>query len=119
MGRLNVQADLRARLENFLNPINVYTHVPEDRPPTFVVVKREGGGKLDALRDRPGVSILMWAQSEAKAYALAERVSDFMAHLRFCDGYDVVYEETLRSDPDPQTKSPRYYASYTITTHKI
>lgn len=119
MGRLNVQADLRARLENFLKPINVYTHVPEKRPQEFVVVKREGGRKLDALRDRPGVSILMWAPSEAKAYALAERVSSFMMQLRFCDGYDVVSEEVLRSDPDTQTKSPRYYASYTITTHKI
>ena len=104
MPRLNVQADVRARLAAALAPIEVRVSVPDPRPATLVVVTREGGHRLNALQDRPGV--------------LAERVGDLMQALAFADGYEDVAEESMRSDPDPDTRSPRWYASYTITTHR-
>lgn len=118
MPRLNVQADVRARLADVLAPIEVRVSVPDPRPATLVVVTREGGHRLNALQDRPGVGILMWAPTEAEACALAERVGDLMQALAFADGYEDVAEESMRSDPDPDTRSPRWYASYTITTHR-
>lgn len=118
MPRLNVQADVRARLAKALAPVEVRVSVPDPRPQTLVVVAREGGHRLNALQDRAGVGVLVWAPTEAKACDLMERVGDLMAALPFSAGYEVVDEETMRSDPDPATKSPRWYASYTITTHK-
>lgn len=118
MPRLNVQADVRARLAEALSPVEVRVSVPERRPKTLVVVTREGGRRLNALLDRAGVGILVWAPTEAEACELAHKAADAMAALPFAGGYDLVAEEVMRSDPDPDTKSPRWYASYTITTHK-
>lgn len=118
MPRLNVQADVRARLAHALAPVEVRVSVPDPRPATLVMVTREGGHRLNALQDRAGVGILMWAPTEAEACALAERVGDLMAALPFSGGYELVEEEAMRSDPDPDTRGPRWYASYTITTHR-
>lgn len=121
MPRLNIQADVRAYLEENLDGVDVCVRVPDPRPTMLVVVKRSGGRKLNVLQDRPGLDVLMWAPSEAAVAELAERVGDLMERLprtRFIDGYDLVVEETMRSDPDPETDIPRWYASYTITTHK-
>ncbi len=118
MPRLNVQADIRKRLADYLAPIAVCVNVPEDRPQTLVVISREGGRKLDALRDLVGLGVFAWADSEASAYKLMERVSDYILNLKFADGYALVHEETIKSSYDIQAKSPRWYASYTITTYK-
>lgn len=115
--RLNVQADVRRRLAEALAPVEVHTTVPAKRPPTLVVVTREGGHRLNRLLDRAGMGVLCWAPTEAEAATLADRASDAMRSLPFAGGYDLVEEETLRSDPDPDTKGPRWYGSYTITTH--
>lgn len=117
MSRLNVQADVRRRLADALAPVEVRVSVPDPRPKTLVVVTREGGRRLNALQDRAGVGVLVWAPTEADACELADRVADAMASLPFAAGYDAVREETMRSDPDPDSGSPRWYASYTITTH--
>lgn len=115
--RLNVQADVRERLEKALAPIPVKVNVPENRPPTLVVVFREGGRRLNSLQDRAGIGVNCWAPTEAEASELADRISDVILHLPFEAGYDLVREESLRSDPDPNAKVPRWYGSYTITTH--
>lgn len=116
MPRLDVQADLRARLEAALG-VEVMTHVPAPRPATLVVVRREGGARRNRLIDAPGVGIDCWAPTEAEAASLADRASDVMASLEFADGYDVVREETVRSHPDVLTGSPRWYLSYSLATH--
>lgn len=121
MARLNVQADVRAYLDGMLPDAEVRVRVPDPRPERLVVVKRAGGRRLNILQDRPGVDVLVWAPTEEAAAELAERVSHLMELLpreRFLDGYDLVREETLRSDPDPETDIPRWFGSYTITTHK-
>lgn len=115
--RLNVQADVRRRLAEALAPVEVRVSVPDPRPPTLVVVTREGGRRLNDLQDRAGVGVLSWAPTEAEACRLADRASDAMRALPFSGGYDLVEEESLRRDPDPNDGSPRWYGSYTVTTH--
>lgn len=120
MPTLNAQADIRTRLEAALG-IPVRVRVPDERPPSFVVVSRGGGHRLNVLQDRIGIDAYSYAPTEAKAQALAADVSDLMLSLpktSFLDGYETVEEETMRSDPEADTDSPRWYASYTITTHK-
>lgn len=119
MPSLNVQADLRRRLEEALG-VPVRVAVPAQRPATFAVVRRNGGGRVNSLQDRAGVDVYSYAPTEEAAAALAARVSDFMQGLprrAFLAGYESCDEETVRSDPDGGTGGARWYASYTITTH--
>ena len=80
-------------------------------------MRRSGGRRLDALRDRPGVSIDVWAGTEARACALAAEVDRAMRHLPFAEGYDRVEMESMRSDYDLVRHSPRWFLSYTLVTH--
>lgn len=119
MPRLNVQADVRARLAKALAPAEVRVSVPDPRPESLVVVTREGGRRLNSLQDRAGIGLLIWAPTEEKARELADAAGDTMMALRFEDGYELITEETMRSEPDDATDppTPRWYASYTLTTH--
>lgn len=118
MPTLNVQGDLRRRLSEALAPTEVRARVPEDRPATLVTVAREGGSRKNALIDGPGMGIYCWAPSEQEAWELADAVADAMAALPFSGGYARVEQEAMYSDPDPETRSPRWYLSYTIATYK-
>lgn len=124
MPRLNVEAAVRSYLEGALQDVEVRVRVPEPMPRPFVLVRRSGGRKLDRLRDRPGVEVLMWDDTEAKVSELAERVGDAMEALNGDDGFRLgfarVDEESMRSDPDVRLEPPvpRWYASYTVTTYK-
>ena len=124
MPRLNVQADVRSYLAASLDGVEVRVRVPDPRPERLVVVTREGGRRLDALRDRAGVGVLVWAPTEAECQELADEVADLMFALNgdfgFRRGYDLVEEEALYSDADTETRpdTPRWYGSYTITTHR-
>ena len=95
--------------------------VPDPRPAEFVVVTRAAGRRENALVDRAGVHVECWAASEGRAREMADEVSDLMLALGrrgFSLGVDSVREEARRSDPDPQTGSPRWFASYTVLTHR-
>lgn len=119
---LNVQADVRARLVAALGVAVRAGQAPDGSaedpfPAELVLVRRSGGRRLDALRDRPGVSIDVWAGTEARACALAAEVDRVMRRLPFTGGYDRVDMESMRSDYDLVRHCPRWFLSYTITTH--
>lgn len=114
MGRMNVQARVRSALAAALPGVEVRVSVPDPRPPTLVVVRREGGRRENGLVDRAGVGVDVWARTEADASELAMRVSDAMLGLSFADGFARVEEESLRSDYDAFASSPRWYGSYTV-----
>lgn len=115
---LNVQADLRSRLAKAFDGVKVAVSVPSQIPSELIVVRREGGGRLNSTQDAPGVGIDVWATSEARACELAQMVSDFMHSLSFADGYESVDEEVLCSQYDVVSKRPHWYASYSLITHK-
>lgn len=116
MGTLNVQADIRSRLEEALAPVEVRASVPADRPRTLVVVTREGGGRDNALIDSPGVGIYCWAPTEAEAAELSDRAAAVVESLPFSAGYARIEKESHRSDAETETRSPRWYLSYTLKT---
>jgi hypothetical protein len=125
MARLNIEAYIVAHLASRLDGVTVRTRVPDPRPARLVVVQRAGGRRLDSLRDRPGVHLLIYGGSEWETSELASEVADAMWALNrsdraMLDGIDRVDEEALRSDPDTQTDpdTPRWFASYTVTTHR-
>ncbi|MDO4591014.1 MAG: hypothetical protein Q4B35_06440 [Slackia sp.] len=111
---MNVQGDLVARLSRALDGIAVSVTPSAPSPPEFVTVSRNGGGFENALIDVVGVDVYAWARSEGAAFSLMERVRRAMRSLPFSGGYASVLEESVRRDPDPLTKTPRWYASYTL-----
>lgn len=117
MPRLNVQADIRSYLADSLGDAEVHVRIPDPRPERLVVVRREGGHRLDRLCDRAGVGILVWAPTEAECQELADEVADLMYALNgdegFRRGYDLVEEEALYSDADSEANPdvPRWYGS--------
>lgn len=116
--RLNAQALVRSALADALPDATVRVSVPNPRPPSFVLVRREGGSMADAYRDMPGIGVFCWAETEAKACDLASRASIAMLALEHVRGVARVDEEILLSSPDPEDKSPRWYGSYTLTTYQ-
>lgn len=117
--RLNTQAVVRAALAGALTDATVRVTVPNPRPDKFVLVRREGGRRLDLHRDNVGIGVDCWADTEANAAELASRMSDAMFALEHVDGIASVTEESFRSDPDPVDASPRWYGSYTLITYRI
>ncbi len=117
MPRLNIQAYARAYLAERLD-VPVVVNVPDPRPASFVVVRRNGGRWLDRVRDRPGLDVEAWAPTEAEACGLMADVDELLLLMEYEDGIARVDQETMRSDEDPDSGSPRWYASYTITTYR-
>lgn len=118
MGMLNVEADLRGRLAEALAPVDVRVSVPDPRPKELAVITREGGGRENALIDSAGIGIYCYAESRQRAWEIADATADAIACLPFAAGYARVDMEAMYSDPDPLSKSPRYYLSYTIKTFR-
>lgn len=125
MPTLNVEAFVASHLQGLFPDVVVRTRVPDPRPTRLIVVRRAGGRRLDALRDRPGVHLLVYGGSEWGTSELAGEVADAMWALNRSDaamlsGIDRVDEEAVRSDPDTQTQpdTPRWFLSYTLTTHR-
>lgn len=113
---LNVQQDLIARLSEALGGVEVHARRPSPSPSEVVTVTREGGGRDNRVVDSPGVGVYCWAPTEKRACELAEEVDAAVRELEFADGYAAVGLESMRSDPDPDSMSPRWYLSYTMKT---
>ena len=117
MRRRDVQGQVREAIATVLPGVEVRVSVPDPRPPTLVVVRREGGYAENALVDRAGIGVQCWAPTEAGAWDLARRCAEAMLRLRFADGFCSVTEESLRSDYDTVRGSPRWYGSYTVRAY--
>lgn len=111
----DVVSDLIARIGSELD-----VPVSTDRPAgvdACVTLNRQGGRYQNALIDKAGIGIYCWSTSEYEASALARKVAGILGHLKFSDGYSNVEMESMRSDPDPDLRTPRWYLSYTITNY--
>lgn len=125
MPRLNAEQYVRSYLERELTDVMVRVSVPDPMPSRIVIVKRAAGRRIDALRESVGVHLSIYGGSEWETSELAAEVGDLMYALNrsneaMLGGISRVREEALRSDPDDQTQPnrPRWFASYTITTHR-
>lgn len=109
----DIVGDLVSRLGDALE-VPVSTERPTGTE-SCVTLNRQGGRWENALLDRAGIGIYCWATSEYKASLLAAEVAQTLNSLKFIDGYARVEMESMRSDPDPDLRTPRWYLSYTIT----
>jgi len=97
---------LRAALPGTL----VYSEVPEDRPETFIRVKRVGGLRNTVVTDRPRIDVHAWAATEEDAWDLMESARSHAMTLR--RAAEVGGPQDL---PDPDSGTPRYAFAFEFT----
>lgn len=115
---LNAVADIRQRLEDYLQDVPVKINMPKDRPDTIVLVSRLGGKRQNKLIDRPAIIFYCYAPTEQEAWELANKTADYIDNLPFSEGYGQITQEIMYSDPDPDTRTPRWYMRYSIQTYQ-
>lgn len=115
----DVVALLRTYLLPIVTPVEVVSRVPLPRPGQLVQIRRVGGGQLRPVRDQPRVDVFCWAATDPVAWTLADLVRRSVHALAGTVLLGpTVYrvDETLgpRSLDDPETGSPRVWATYSI-----
>lgn len=105
---------------DFLNESGVgadaYPQVPSDRPGSFLVVERTGGGDQNRVQSTASVDVDCWAQTVWEASELAESVRE--ALLTMPDVEPNVFHVSITStynNPDLDSGSPRYTVGADMT----
>lgn len=61
--------------------LTVTTTVPTTRPEEFIRLFRTGGPRMNAVADRPQITIECWALNEERAYEIASQARAFLHQL--------------------------------------
>lgn len=97
--------------------VPVHVSVPRNRPASFVVARRNGGGASNRVVDSPTVTVDCWASSSVEAAELAEdcrsAFHDSYAAMPLVRGVDEITGPY--STPDPDSGSPRYRFSVRLS----
>lgn len=95
----------------------IHTTVPEDRPATFVRAWRNGGAAINRVLETATVTVDAWAPDSVEAHDLASDLRHLflneynaMPLVRRVDEISGPY-----SIPDPESGSPRYRFSVSLT----
>jgi hypothetical protein len=70
-----LRALLLARPESYTDNVYVSNTVPNPRRDRMVIVRRDGGGRLDAVREAPRLGVNVWAKTEQDANNLGRMVA--------------------------------------------
>lgn len=116
--------DVEAWLVDYLNGrmlAPAYTDVPTGAtpPPSFVVIRRTGGGTRTRVSDEPLIVVEAYARARADAWALMDEARDLILALATRHGNVIVYRSTEIGGPAllPNPKAPlhtRYTAMYQL-----
>lgn len=118
--------DVLALLITYLNATHtepVVSRVPTTRPATFTQVRRIGGAQVRPVREAVRVDVFNWAPSEDAGWDLAEQTRREIHALAggvslgsgvMCYRVDELLGPRQFDDPDSGT--PRWWATYTLTT---
>lgn len=111
-----LRAALGDRGEAFASDVLVSNTVPVPRQPRMVVVRRDGGPRLDVVREAARLGVRVWAGSEQDATDLARLVAALLWAAP--DGAPVV-RVTQPGGISPvadESKQPLRYMTFEITT---
>lgn len=93
-----LRAALAARSEPYTDDVYVSNKVPTVRRNRMVIVRRDGGGRLDVVREAPRLGINVWAKTEQDANDLGRLVA---ALLWAAPDGDPVSRVTVTGGPYP------------------
>ncbi len=115
----DVNALLIAHLTPLNHPVRVVSRVPDPRPERLVQVRRVGGEAMWPVRDGARIDIWCWAATDADAMTLALKIRGDIwalagASLGEVPCYRVQEFMAPRLDEDPNTNSPRVWATYRL-----
>ena len=111
-----LRAALIARTEPYTDNVFVDRKIPNPRRDRMVITRRDGGPRLDAVREAPRLGINVWAMTDQDAIDLA-----LMAAALFCaspDGNPVCkVKQMLGPSPVPdESGQPRLYMTFELIT---
>jgi hypothetical protein len=100
----------------------IVTRVPTpDRPASFTQVRVVGGAQVRPVREVTRVDVFSWAPTEPTGWDLAEQTRREIHALAGTDALGITcyrVDETMRPRQfdDIESGSPRWWATYAITT---
>lgn len=110
-----LRAALLERAEPYAQNVLVGVVLPTTRRDRMVMVRRDGGARLDVARDAPRMGVNVWGRTEQEASDLARLVA---ALLWSAPDGDPVCKATQMSGPSPVTDvQPRRFMSYEFVTY--
>lgn len=74
-----LRALLAARSEAYTKNVYISNKVPNPRRDRMVIIRRDGGGRLDAVREAPRLGVNIWAKTEQDATDLGRMVAALLA----------------------------------------
>ena len=106
---------LAARSEECCQDVHVSTSVPNPREDRMVVVRRDGGRRLDAFRDLARVGVQVWASSFGECVELASIVRALIQGLP--DGAPILAcsEQLAPSAVPDKSGQPMRYGVFDLT----
>lgn len=103
---------LAQRGEPYAQGVLVGVVVPATRRPRMVMVRRDGGPRLDAVREAPRLGVNVWGGSEQEASNLARLVA---ALLWSAPDGNPVCKATQLAGPSPVAdEQPRRYMTFEL-----
>lgn len=70
---------LAARNEPYTDNVYVSNSIPKPRRARMVIVRRDGGGRIDKVREAPRLGVNVWAATEQDANNLGRMVAALLA----------------------------------------
>lgn len=111
-----LRALIEARSEPYTDSVYVSNTTPNPRRDRMVIVRRDGGGRLDVVREQPRLGVNVWAKTEQEANDLARMVAALLAASP--DG-NPVSRVTITGGPypieDESTQERRYITAELIS----
>lgn len=74
-----LRTQLEARAEPYADGVYVSTEVPNPRKPRMVIVRRDGGPRLDVARELVRLGVRVWAESDEDVNDLTQLVRALLA----------------------------------------
>ena len=113
--------DAQAMARQFLLPVvaphRVVGEVPAERPETFVLAWRSGGGASNRVVDRPQITVEAWAPDSVSAFELIEACRTALlngsSRMPLVRGVEEITGPYWT--PDPDTKTPRWRLTVQLT----
>lgn len=95
--------------------VHVSVKVPNPRTDRMVIVRRDGGRQVDAVRETARIGVQVWASTEKECADLANLVRALL--MAMADGAPVCrVSETLAPSPvDDKSGQPMRYGTFTLT----
>lgn len=112
-----LRTQLAGRPEPYASGVLVASRVPDPRHDRMVIVRRDGGPRLDVIRRQNRLAVRVWAKDEAETAQLAELVSALLVQAA---DHQPVLRITELTGPSPtddlDTGLPISYALYEAVT---